>query len=225
MESITSQISLLRSNLTWYRGLWQHAPKWTWTVGGKESLHYLTLSIRSLSYARVTLSGRYCLTLYHEVWKRQKPISCSSWQLAIMDSSLCPYMLIYILTFGIIGWNLIKLTYQVFIQKFRQNSLENFDYQTGISPLLFSQFCMIHHNTAGEIQSDSITISAIGQQQQYRKAQKFSINQDGLLGKVWICNTASPYVCLVIVPWLSWAGCARIPKYPVTCLALWVQLL
>ena len=53
---------------------------------------------------------------------------------------------------GIIGWNLIKLTYQVFINIFGQKSLENFDCPTSMSPLLFSQLCIFHHNKAGRIQ-------------------------------------------------------------------------
>ena len=38
---------------------------------------------------------------------------------------------------GIIGWNVIKLTYQVFINKFGQKGLKNFDCPTGICPVLF----------------------------------------------------------------------------------------
>ena len=68
---------------------------------------------------------------------------------------------------GIIGWNLIKLAYQVFINKFGKQSFENFDFPTGVSPLLFSQLSVFHYNKAGGIQSDSVTISTIWQQQQY----------------------------------------------------------
>ena len=93
---------------------------------------------------------------------------------------------------GIIGWNLIKLAYQVFIEKFVLLSLENFDCPTGLSPLLFSQLCVFHHCTAGAIQSDSVTINTIGQQQLSKKAQQFCTNEDGLLGKVWIGNTNQP---------------------------------
>ena len=67
---------------------------------------------------------------------------------------------------GVIGWNLIKLAYQVFVKKFGFKSFENFDCPTGISPLLFSQICVFHHNETGEIQLDRITINTIGQQQQ-----------------------------------------------------------
>ena len=63
----------------------------------------------------------------------------------------------------------------------------------GISTLLFSQLCVFHHTKAGGIQSDSITITTIGQQQQSkRKVQHFSINEDGLLG---IMQYQPAYMC------------------------------
>ena len=96
---------------------------------------------------------------------------------------------------GVIGWNLIKLAYQVFINKFGQKNLENFDCPTGISPLLFSQLCVFLHNKAGGIQSESVAINTIGQQQSSKKAQQFSISKDGILGKVWIGNTSLP-ICV-----------------------------
>ena len=74
---------------------------------------------------------------------------------------------------SLISWNLIKLAYQVFVNKFGQKSLENFDCPTGISLLLFSQLCVFHHNKAGGIQADSITINTIGQQQPSKKTNNF----------------------------------------------------
>ena len=82
---------------------------------------------------------------------------------------------------GIIGWNLKKLAYTVFIQKYGLVSLENFNCPTGVSPLLFSQLCVFHHCKAGGFQSDSITLNTSGQQQLTKgKAQQFTINEDGL---------------------------------------------
>ena len=66
---------------------------------------------------------------------------------------------------GMIGWNLIKLACEVFIQKYGVLCLENFDCPTGVSPLLFSQLCVFHHCKAGGLQSDSITLNTNGQQQ------------------------------------------------------------
>ena len=52
---------------------------------------------------------------------------------------------------GAIHWNLIKLAYQVFVQKYGSVSLENFDCPTGISPLLFSHF--VYFITAKQVES------------------------------------------------------------------------
>ena len=46
---------------------------------------------------------------------------------------------------GMVGWNLIKLAYKVFIKNYGVLCLENFDCPTGVSPLLFSQLCVYHH--------------------------------------------------------------------------------
>ena len=70
---------------------------------------------------------------------------------------------------GIIGYNLIKIVLSGVIQKFGSKSLEHFDWPTGLSPLLNSQLCVFHHNKAGGIQSDSVTINTIGQQQLSKK--------------------------------------------------------
>ena len=77
----------------------------------------------------------------------------------------------------------------MFVQKYGLLSLEHFNCPIGISLLLFSQLCVFNHSKAGGIQSDSVTLNNIGQQQLSKKAQQFSINEDGLLGKVWITNT------------------------------------
>ena len=41
---------------------------------------------------------------------------------------------------GMVGWNLIQLAYEVFIQKYGVLCLESFDCPTGVSPLLFHSF-------------------------------------------------------------------------------------
>ena len=38
---------------------------------------------------------------------------------------------------GVVGWNLIKLAYEVFVKNYGVLCLENFDCPTGVSPLLF----------------------------------------------------------------------------------------
>ena len=73
---------------------------------------------------------------------------------------------------GVVGWNLIKLAYEVFIQKYGVLCLENLDCLTGVSPLLFSQLCVFHHCKAGGFQSGSVTLITNGQQQLSKKKPK-----------------------------------------------------
>ena len=48
---------------------------------------------------------------------------------------------------GIIGWNLIWLTYQVFVEKYGGEVLNSFGCTGGVYPLLFSQLCLHHYMT------------------------------------------------------------------------------
>ena len=66
---------------------------------------------------------------------------------------------------GVVGWNLIKLAYEVFVKNYGVLCLDNFDCPTGVSPLLFSQLCVYHHCKAGGLHSDSVTLNNNGQQQ------------------------------------------------------------
>ena len=74
---------------------------------------------------------------------------------------------------GMVGWNLIELAYEVFVQNYGLLCLENFDCPTGVSPLLFSQLCVYHHCKAGGFQLDSVTFNTNGQQQLSKKSPKF----------------------------------------------------
>ena len=64
---------------------------------------------------------------------------------------------------GVVGWNLIKLAYGVFVKICSVLCLEIFDCPTGVSPLLFFQLCVYHHCKAGRLQSDSVTLNTNGQ--------------------------------------------------------------
>ena len=97
---------------------------------------------------------------------------------------------------GVVGWNLIKLAYQVFVKNYGILCLDDFDCPTGVSPLLFSQLCVYHHCKAGGLHSDSVTLKTDGQQQlSKKKAQNFTTNKDGLLGKVLVGNATQP-ICV-----------------------------
>ena len=69
---------------------------------------------------------------------------------------------------GIIGWNLIWVSYDVFIQKYGTTGFDSFICPEGVNPLLFSLLCIFHHsnvwttNTLGatsEVMSQNIKVS------------------------------------------------------------------
>ena len=51
-----------------------------------------------------------------------------------------------ITTPGIIGWNLIQLSYDVFVQKYGTTGFDSFICPEGVNPLLFSQLCIFYHS-------------------------------------------------------------------------------
>ena len=77
---------------------------------------------------------------------------------------------------GMVGWNLIKLAYEVFVKIYGVLCLDNFDCPTGVSPLLFSQLCVYHHYKAGGLHSDSVTLNNNGQQQLPKKKPKILLS-------------------------------------------------
>ena len=73
---------------------------------------------------------------------------------------------------GVVGWNLIKLAYDVLVQKYSVLCLENCDCPTGVSPLLFSQLCVFHPCKVGGFQLDSVILNTNGWQQLSKKSPK-----------------------------------------------------
>ena len=47
---------------------------------------------------------------------------------------------------GIIGWNLIQLSYDMFIWKYGPTGFDSFICPKGVNPLLFSQLCIYHQS-------------------------------------------------------------------------------
>ena len=69
---------------------------------------------------------------------------------------------------GIIGWNLIWLSYDMFIKKYGTTGFDSFICPEGVNPLLFSQLCIYHHSnvqktnalgTTSEVMSQNIRVS------------------------------------------------------------------
>ena len=93
---------------------------------------------------------------------------------------------------GIIGWNLKKLAYEMSVQKYGVLCMENFDCPTEVSPLLFSQLCVFHHAKQVDFNWTVLPLTPMDSSSYLKKAQKFTINEDGLLGKVLIGNANKP---------------------------------
>ena len=47
---------------------------------------------------------------------------------------------------GTVGWHLIRLSYNTFIQEYRTAGFDSFKCPEAVNPQLFSQLCIIHHN-------------------------------------------------------------------------------
>ena len=46
---------------------------------------------------------------------------------------------------GIVGWNLIWLSYNAFVEQYGASGFDSFICLEGVNPLLFSQLCVFHH--------------------------------------------------------------------------------
>ena len=46
---------------------------------------------------------------------------------------------------GIVGWNLIQLSYNAFVEQHGASGFDSFVCLEGVNPLLFSQLCVFHH--------------------------------------------------------------------------------
>ena len=46
----------------------------------------------------------------------------------------------------IVGWNLVQLSYNTFIEKYGTLRFNSFTCLEGVNPLLFSQLCVYHHS-------------------------------------------------------------------------------
>ena len=47
---------------------------------------------------------------------------------------------------GIVGWNLIQLSYDMFVQKYGTTGFDSFVCPEGVNPLLFSQLCVFYYS-------------------------------------------------------------------------------
>ena len=73
---------------------------------------------------------------------------------------------------GIVGWNLIWLSYNTFIQTYRTTGFDSFECPEGINPLLFSQLCIFHYSDVWKNQTLGTTFGNMSWQFKQTKSPK-----------------------------------------------------
>ena len=73
---------------------------------------------------------------------------------------------------GIIGWNLIRLSYDVFIKKYGTTGFDSFMCPEGVNPLLFSQLCVYHHSNVRKTNALGATSEVMSQNISVNKSPK-----------------------------------------------------
>ena len=107
---------------------------------------------------------------------------------------------------GIIGWNLVRLEYQEFINKYPVKVFDNFQCPQNIDPLLFSQLCVYYYTDirpavvtevieGDYIYTESITTNLDGEVV-HKKHQHLNSLLDGPVGMVQIGMTRNQFVFL-----------------------------
>ena len=73
---------------------------------------------------------------------------------------------------GIIGWNLIQLSYEMFIKKYGTTGFDPFICPEGVNPLLFSQLCIFHHSNVQKTNTLGATSEVMSQNIEIHKSPK-----------------------------------------------------
>ena len=80
---------------------------------------------------------------------------------------------------GIVGWNLIQLSYNAFVEKYGTSGFDSFACPEGVNPLLFSQLCVYHHSNTTNSSVLGVSSQLVSQQSE----QVESPNLDDLCKK------------------------------------------
>ena len=67
---------------------------------------------------------------------------------------------------GIVGWNLVWLSYNAFVEKYGTSGFDSFICLEGVNPLLFSQLCVYHHSSTSKSSGLGVSTQAVSQQQE-----------------------------------------------------------
>ena len=106
---------------------------------------------------------------------------------------------------GSVGWNLIWLSYNVFIQKYGTTGNDLFMCHEGVNPLLFSQLYIFHYSdiwknktlgTTSEVMSHHIKISKYPKTDDLSKKDQWNFRgKHGAIGQVTIGSKQKPCLC------------------------------
>ena len=80
---------------------------------------------------------------------------------------------------GIVGWNLIWLSYNVFVEQYGASGFDSFICPEGVNTLLFSQLCVFHHSNTDNSNVLGASSNPVSQQTE----QILSPKSDDLLKK------------------------------------------
>ena len=64
---------------------------------------------------------------------------------------------------GIVGWNLIWLSYNVFVEQYGASGFDSFVCLEGVNPLLFSQLCVFHHSNTNNNNGLGVSSNPVSQ--------------------------------------------------------------
>ena len=73
---------------------------------------------------------------------------------------------------GILGWNLVQLSYNAFIEKYGTSGFDSFICLERVNPLLFSQLCVYHHSNTSGSSGLGVSTQTLSQQQEPIEPQK-----------------------------------------------------
>ena len=65
---------------------------------------------------------------------------------------------------GIVGWNLIWLSYKAFVEQYGASGFDSFVCPEGVNPLLFSQLCVYHHSNTDNNNKLGVSSNPVSQQ-------------------------------------------------------------
>ena len=67
---------------------------------------------------------------------------------------------------GIVGWNLVWLSYNAFVKKYGTSGFDSFVCLEGVNPLLFSQLCVYHHSNTNQNSGLGVSTQTVSQQEE-----------------------------------------------------------